>query len=167
MWYALRKKDFTRAALVAQKELLRMQRDGKTRKDSMIIQYMLIAVTGIIIKKYPFTYEAIHQLLAFPKSGIREDLLAYIKLLQIIIFMQEENYNSATDYLRRLQRNATNTPFLKLSCAYFKEILKAKDKNQKSSVHKIYMNKFNALSEGEMPEIREMQMMLQGLFKVY
>lgn len=166
MWYALRKKNFTRAALVAQKELLRMQQDGKTRKDSKIIQYMLIAVTGIITKKYPLTYEAIHQLLAFPKSGIREDLLAYIKLLQIIVFLQEENYNSATDYLRSLQRNATNTPFLKLSCAYFKEILKATDKNKKASVQKIYMNKFKALPEGEMPEIREMQMMLQELVKV-
>jgi hypothetical protein len=163
LWYTLHTKRWDEAAQVAQNEFIRLNNDTKTRKDSKIIQYMMISVVLLTVRKYADAQKAVQQLLTFPKSGIREDILDHIKLLQVILFFKEENYTSASDFLRSLQRNAAKFPFLKLCCAYCKELLKAKDGTEKLRIQEHYRSQFKHLPQHTLPEMREMQYMMVNL----
>ena len=124
MWIALRQGRNQDAVQLAMMERDRLKGKIALRKDSVIIQYMMIVIVAITARNWLLAIEVINILLSIPKNGIREDVLEHAKLLQLCVHIETKQYDIAASLHRNIRRSASPYPLISFLLDYYKEVLK-------------------------------------------
>lgn len=164
MWIALRKQAYAQAFDTAVEELDRLERSALAKKDSVIYQYMLIAIVCITSGKWQHAAQAINALLSIPKSGIREDILEHARILQLIILMETGQYDVASGLLRNIKRSAVQYPVIELLAEHNRQVLKSPNA---ASIQLVNADTIKRLSDSHFlppEEFPELIHMLRKLF---
>lgn len=165
MWYYLRTAQYIKADEIADLELQRLKQFSKLRKDSVIIQHMLIAIVYIMAEKFTKANDVINELLSVPKTGIREDILEHAKILQIIIQMHFENFDIVNNLLRSIKRADHNFPLLLLVSEFYSQMLKNPSEFKSQRMNEIFIDRLISLESGDFSEFPEMINMLQMVWR--
>ena len=163
MWWYISNNEMEKAISEAIKEFDRINTVNKLKKDSIIVQYTMIAIVLITGKKYKEAAKAVNILLAIPKSGIREDILEHIKIMQLILQAEENQYDIVANILRSIQRSAKQFPLMEIVHQFYKQLLKnptAKHKRELGVAFTKEIHQRNIQAPQEFPEFLNMLLIL-------
>lgn len=164
MWYYLRTNKMQLAEQIADCEYDRLRQISKLRKDSVIIQHMLIAIVYLMVGNYTKASEVINGLLSISKSGIREDILEHAKLLQLLIQVHYEHLDIAHSLLRSIKRTEHQFPLMVLVAEYYSLYLKNPVEFLKVNKTQLFIDRLLNIETGELREFPEMVHMLHKIW---
>lgn len=161
MWIALRLNRIEEAVQVATQELNRLKEQLTLRKDSIIVQHMMIAIVMITARNWTLATEVINVMLSIPKSGIREDILEHAKLLQLILHIETEQFDIAAGLHRNIKRSTSPYPLVLFLLDYYKDVLK--NPSQTLTINKHYRARLHSDEISPPDEFPEMLNMVDSL----
>ena len=165
MWYYMRCGKYAEAVSVADSENLRLKTYTKYKKDSVIYQLMMIAIVYITAKEWDKANNAIYELMAVTKSGVREDILEHTKMLQLIVQVALKQYDIAAHLLRSIKRSGQIFPLMVIVADYYTLVLKNPFDDQQQITNTMFRNKLVETQPAGLREFPEMVQMLDTIWK--